>query len=143
MKYILGTDGSSHSLRAARWLVEHMRPGGEDEVYLVYVFPLPPDSETFEHLVSLPRDASDERVSEVARPVLDRTREALGDLAARVYEVVLVGYPAEEIVTFATNRKADLILTGHRGRGACAEQVLGSVSGAVAHRALCPVLLVR
>lgn len=143
MKYILGTDGSSHSLKAASWLVEHLHVGEGDDVYMVYVFPLPPDSETFEHLVSLPRDASDERVCEVARPVLDRTREALGEIDAKVHEVVLVGYPAEEIVTFASTQKADLILTGNRGRGARKEQVLGSVSGAVVHRALCPVLLVR
>jgi nucleotide-binding universal stress UspA family protein len=143
MKYVLGTDGSEHGLKAARWLVKHLRPGAGDEVYMVYVFPLPPDAETFAHLVAMPRDASDERVCAVARPVLDGTRGVLGDIAACIHEVVLVGYPAEEIVQFASTQQVDLIITGNRGRGARKEQYLGSVSGAVAQRALCPVLLVR
>lgn len=143
MNYLLASDGSSHSIRAARWLVDHLPLDQETEIFLVYVFPLPPDADTLSHLIQLPTDSSDERVCEVARPALDRTRAALDAGPVKVHEVVLVGNPAKEIVAFAGTQKVDLIVTGNRGRGAVQELYLGSVSAAVAHRALCPVLLVR
>jgi nucleotide-binding universal stress UspA family protein len=140
MKYVLATDGSRDSLKAAAWAAKNATT--DTEIFLVYVFPLPPDLETFEHLVPLPRDA-DERVCAVARPALDRTRDVLGQVEATVHEVVLVGNPAEEIVNFAASQRADLVITGNRGHGATKELYLGSVSGAVAHRALSSVLVVR
>ncbi len=141
MRYVLATDGSAYSLKAAAWVAEHA--DAETEIFLVYVFPLPPDVETFEHLVSLPRDATDERVCEVAQPALDRTRDVLGHLTGQIHEVALVGNPAEEIVSFASMQRADLVITGNRGHGASQGRYLGSVSGAVVRRALCSVLVVR
>ncbi len=143
MKYIIATDGSKHSLKATAWTAEHLPLDASAEIFILYVFPTPPDAETFAHLVSLPKDATDKRVCDVARPVFDRTRDMLGQVEAKIHEVVLVGNPAEEIVNFASSQKVDLVITGNRGLGAGRELYLGSVSGAVAHRALCSVLLVR
>ena len=41
MRYIVATDGSETSLKAAHFLVEHSCPGAEDEIFVIYVFPLP------------------------------------------------------------------------------------------------------
>ncbi len=71
------------------------------------------------------------------------TRKVLGDLDAQVHEVTLVGNPAQNIVEFASSQKADLVVTGTHGHSPGVELCLGSVSNAVAHRALCPVLIVR
>jgi nucleotide-binding universal stress UspA family protein len=143
MRYIVATDGSEASLKAAAFLAQHSCPGREDEVFVVYVFPLPPDPELYADVVSLPTEAGDRRVTRVAKPMLAKTLEVLAESESRVHEVVLVGNPAKEIVEFATNMRADLIVAGTRGRSSAAELYLGSVSSALTHRAPCSVLIVR
>jgi nucleotide-binding universal stress UspA family protein len=143
MKYVVATDGSDSSLEATRFLFGHFRLGPEDQLFVVYVFPLPPDSECYMGIVSLPDHASDERVVRVARPILEKTLEELVDIQCRVSEVILVGNPGKEIVEFAMNLGVDLIVAGTRGLSPEREVFLGSVSNALTHRARCSVLIVR
>ncbi len=143
MRYLVATDGSEASLRAARFFVEHTCPGTEDEVFVVYVFPLPSDPEFYAGVVPLPTQASDERVAEVARPILKKTLALMTELESRLEEVVLVGNPGKEIVEFATNLGVQLVVAGTRGRSSAKELYLGSVSSALTHRAPCSVLIVR
>ena len=143
MRYIVATDGSEASLKAARFFVEHSCPGPEDELFVIYVFPLPSDPECYEGVVSLPTEASDDRVAKVAGPILAKTLEVLAEVESHVNEVVLVGNPAKEIVEFATNLGVDLIVAGTRGRSPERQLYLGSVSSALTHRAPCSVLIVR
>jgi nucleotide-binding universal stress UspA family protein len=143
MKYLLATDGSESSLKAAQFLVHQSRPGAGDELFVIYVFPLPADAECYEGIAALPAHADDERVIRVAQPVIAKTLEALGGTDSRVNEVILVGNPAQEIVEFAMNLKVDLIVAGTRGRSSAKELYLGSVSNAITHRAPCSVLIVR
>jgi len=143
MRYIVATDGSESSLKAARFLVKHSCPEPEDEIFAIYVFPLPSDAECYEGVVSLPREASDDRVAGVAGPILAKTLETLAEVESKVNEVVLIGNPAEEIVQFAMNLNVDLIVAGTRGRSPRKELYMGSVSSTVAHRAPCSVLIVR
>ncbi len=143
MRYIVATDGSEASLKAARFLVQHPGPGPDDEVFVVFVFPLPDDLESYAEMVSLSTQASDERVVEMAKPILARTVEVLAGLESCIDEVVLVGTPAKEIVEFATNMRVQLIVAGTRGRSGTKELYLGSVSSALTHRAPCSVLIVR
>jgi nucleotide-binding universal stress UspA family protein len=143
MRYIVATDGSESSLKAARFLVQRSYPGPDDEVFVIYVFPLPTDLDCYEGVVSLPTEANDERVVEVARPILAKTMEVFRDSECRVNEVVLVGNPAKEIVEFAMNLGVGLIVAGTRGRSPAKELYLGSVSNSLIHRAPCPVLIVR
>ena len=143
MKCVLATDGTESSLKAATWLAENICLGAESDIYLVYVFPIPSHPEVYSELVCLPKDGSDEAVKRIAEPIVQRTREALGDLKANVYDIVLVGNPAHDIVETAMVQKADLIVTGTRGLTTRSELCLGSTSNAVAHLALCPVAIVR
>ena len=143
MRYILATDGSEPSLKAARFLVEQSCPGPEDEIFVIYVFPLPSDPECYEGVVSLPTQASDERVAKVARPVLEKTVTELAGTKGRINEVILVGNPAKEIVEFAMNLGVDLIVAGTRGRTPAKELYMGSVSSALTNRSPCSVLIVR
>jgi len=143
MRYIVATDGSELSLRAAEYFARHLCPRADDEIFVIYVFPLPSDPESYGGVLSLPRDANDERVALVARPVLSRTLERLSQVESTVHEVTLVGNPAKEIVEFATNLGVGLIVAGTRGRSRERELYLGSVSSALTHRAPCSVLIVR
>jgi len=143
MRFIVATDGSEFSLRAARFLVQHSCPGPEDEIFVIFVFPLPSDPECYDGVVPLPTQADDERVAEVARPILAKTTEVFTDTESQVNKVVLVGNPGKEIVEFAMNLGVNLVVAGTRGRSPAKELYLGSVSGALAHRAPCSVLIVR
>ena len=53
---------------------------------------------------------------------------------------LLVGNPAEEIVRFAEEQKADLIVMGTHGRTGMWRVLMGSVAEEVVRRALCPVI---
>lgn len=143
MRYALATDGSESSMKAARFLLANPCPGRDDEIFIVHVFPLPPCPESYADLFSLPSDATDERVKKAAKPIFEKTVALLSTAGSRLHEVLLVGNPAEEIVQFASNMNVDLIVVGTRGRSAAKELYLGSVSSAVAHRALCSVLIAR
>jgi len=54
-----------------------------------------------------------------------------------------VGHPAEQIIAAAEEWQADLIVTGHRGRGLFERWLLGSVSRLVIAYAHCAVLVIR
>lgn len=143
MRCILGTDGSPASLKAAQWISRYLQFNEEAELFLVYVFPLPADASAYEGIFEVPTSGNDPRVQKVSAPILARTREAVGATRARLHDVSLVGVPAESIVQFAAEMRADLVVVGSRGRSRDREILIGSVSGAVASRARCPVLVVR
>lgn len=63
--------------------------------------------------------------------------------AENIETSVVAGNPAEEIVEFAQQREADLIVTGSRGFGKLKSLVLGSTSNRVAQLAKCSCLTVR
>ena len=56
---------------------------------------------------------------------------------------ILEGDPANELVSLADNRDADMIVVGSRGYGALAGAVLGSVSQAVSQHANRPVVVAK
>jgi len=56
---------------------------------------------------------------------------------------VLVGHPADQILTTAAARSVDLIVVGHRGRSPVRQWIFGSTSRRVVGHALCSVLVVR
>jgi nucleotide-binding universal stress UspA family protein len=56
---------------------------------------------------------------------------------------ILEGDSVDEILSFADNEHADLIVMGSRGRGALAGALLGSVSSEVVQHASMPVLIAK
>jgi nucleotide-binding universal stress UspA family protein len=61
----------------------------------------------------------------------------------KVDSVLLRGEPARAIIDEASAYEADLIVVGHRGRGAFTSALLGSTSTALVEHAPCPLLVVR
>lgn len=76
----------------------------------------------------------------LVRQAENRARESG---AARVDTKTAMGNPAEQIVEFARERKADLIITGSRGFGKLKSLLLGSTSHRVTQLAECSCLTVR
>ena len=62
---------------------------------------------------------------------------------AEVEARAVIGDPAEEVVAFARDRQADLIISGCRGFGKLKSLLLGSVSNKIAQLAECSCLTVK
>lgn len=110
------------------------------EVHLVHVFQ--PPSTVYPAQGFYPFD--DEEIERADHGHTWETLAAtLADVPAVWKQVERRGYPASEIVDYAAEVDADLIVIGTRGRGGFASLVLGSTSQAVIHDAPCDVLVVK
>jgi nucleotide-binding universal stress UspA family protein len=136
-RIVIGTDGSAGGHAAVEVGIELARAAGAVAT-IVYVrhSPLP-----------ILGDPYYQRALSVE---LQKGRCAVDEAAAQADEAgvgneseVLEGDPAERILELARLREADLIVVGSRDRGALAETLLGSVSGAIVHHADRPVLVVK
>jgi len=77
-----------------------------------------------------------------ARATIDAAGSKALDAGIDSRSEILEGDPVDEILSFADNERADLIVMGSRGRGALAGALLGSVSTSLIGLARCPVLIV-
>lgn len=89
-------------------------------------------------------------IAELRRRQCETERESLRELTSartaagsRIAELVVLGRPHLEIVRVATERRADLIVMGVRGRGSVDLALFGSTTNQVVRRATCPVITVR
>ena len=80
---------------------------------------------------------------EVARDAVEALTADHPELADQVEMEIfgVVGHPATELI--AQSREADVLVVGHRGRGAIATTFLGSVGLSCVQHAYCPVIIVR
>ncbi len=88
------------------------------------------------------RTASAEELEETAKRLMDESLDrAFGDSRPKnLSRSVRFGPPAKVLVE--ESKDAQLLVVGRRGRGGFLAQVMGSVSGACAAHAHCPVLVV-
>jgi nucleotide-binding universal stress UspA family protein len=76
--------------------------------------------------------------------MLTRLRDLVPGPFRETWDVAIaVGRPADTIVRFARERKADLIVMATHGRTGLEHMVLGSVAEKVVRLAPCPVLTVK
>ncbi len=87
----------------------------------------------------LQREIEEAARNRVDAIVCDEDRALLGGKAV----IRTSNTPAFEIVTYAREADADLIIMGTHGRGAMAHLLMGSVAERVVRTAPCPVLTVR
>ncbi len=132
-RIVLAIDGSPASDKAVRFLLRNVNPapdGPECEpirVAVVHVMPY----------LKYPE------LREAGKTVVQRSMDKTAKAGFQVHEIMRLGKPADEILTVATQEKADLILTGAKGMGAIGRMLLGSVSTRVVQHASCSVLVVR
>jgi nucleotide-binding universal stress UspA family protein len=131
MKVLLAVDGSDNSYEAVRSLKYLARA---EELHLVHVLDVPSPA----YPMMMPEVAQElyETVERNMRDdgtrLLDRIVSLLPLDAGPLTKHLLVGSPADQIVTLAEELKVGLILFGTRGLGPIKERLVGSVS----HRVL-------
>jgi nucleotide-binding universal stress UspA family protein len=137
MRILLATDGSSHSQRATRWLLDLALPADVAVTVLtVATLDEPPrDAQTMGEL----RAAAARK----ARGVAERAARLLKRRWQHVEVIVREGDPRVEIVHVADDMRIGLIVLGSRGLGRITRVWIGSTSLAVARYASCPVAIVR
>lgn len=86
--------------------------------------------------------ASDGQVAEEDKERLLRMLTPMDRVTLHPRFFVRAGTPAAEIVRFAAQQHADLIVMGTHGRGFVAHMLIGSVAEQVVRTAPCPVLTV-
>ncbi len=138
MKFLLATDGSEHSERAARFLAR-FNISQADEIMVLHVIPGIP----FPHSGGPYAAALLEIGQEIAPGIIDATVGILNTVRANVSTAVTTGHPAEAILAVAAQAKPDLIAMGSRGMKAIGPLLLGSVTRAVAIDSPRPVLVVK
>lgn len=143
LKKILYATDFSDCARAAQTYAVALAGQFQSELHVVHVLadimmmmPEPGSA------LSLPQNYLVDLKQEAER-ALDKT---LADAAAkglRVTRALRMGNPFVEIVKYAEESEADLIVVGTHGRGGLGHLLLGSVAEKVVRRAKCPVLTVR
>ena len=142
-RVLIPVDGSESSLATAERLAEHL--GVEKaEIFLLYVHCREgkPGRDSWRDSDDIERIHAEARVA--ARPILSAVDAELArhGLAAR-HHIVREGDPADEILTYADEMHADLIVIGMHERHAMLRFLLRSVSQKVINNARCPVLIAR
>jgi nucleotide-binding universal stress UspA family protein len=143
---VVGVDGSAEAARALEYAAaEAARRGARLRVVTVIPLPeywsvpvgfIPP-------AVPAPSWDLQPAAQEQAQSAVDALSAARPDLVRQIEiePLGVCGRPTDELVE--RSRGADLLVVGHRGRGAVASALLGSVGLGCVLRARCPVTIVR
>jgi nucleotide-binding universal stress UspA family protein len=144
-KLMVATDGSKHSLDAAKRAAQIAKTNKSDAI-IVHVL------QPFKHLKTKPGPMDvgggfsvdkEQEIKEWGNKAMDATKKMFDDASVKVSTRFLVGNPAKAIVDEAEREKVDLVVVGATGHGGMTEWLLGSVAEKIARNAPCPVLIVR
>lgn len=142
MKILLAVDGSKHSLKTVKCLIEHADWYGEKPAIELVTVHLPvPRIRGMSAVVG----ASQIRryYDREGKAALSKARKLLDAAGIKYSAHVLVGRVAESIVKEARLARCDLIMIGTRGMSAAANLLLGSTATKVINLSPIPVLLVK
>ncbi|MDD2614681.1 MAG: universal stress protein [Methanosarcina sp.] len=136
---VIATDGSENSQRAISCGVEIAKLSGAT-VHALYVVDTP-------SIISETWTAGKEMVHELiireGKKVLSKVKKIIEDSGVEVKEVLLEGYPSEEIINFAENNNMDLIVMGTLGKTGLERFLVGSVAENVVRNSKVPVMVIR
>ena len=134
---LLAADGSENSLRAANEAVKLAKCSPNSIVEIVMVTDFDKSKQDILH------SQSAESLLLVRKRKISNVEQLLKN-EQLIYKVTfLKGSPGPEIVRYANEQKADLLVIGSRGLNGLQEMVLGSVSHKVMKRVNCPALIVK
>jgi universal stress protein A len=138
---VFPTDFSPRSKSAVSW-VQQMAEQLKAEVHCVYVVEEPQIYATLDMgPVPIP---SIEELTNSARTRLDAyLRDNISALGMSATGKVLVGRPADEIVSYAGSQNAKMVIMTTHGYSGVKHLLLGSTTEAVLRHAACPVLSIR
>ncbi len=144
-KILLATDGSDFSLRAAHHAASLAKKMGASVTVIHVAEPM--NELAYIGLPGFELGVDPTRLNEfqheVSEKIIARTGEILTTEGIAYETHRDLGHPAKTVVDLAEKGGFDLIVVGSSGHGQTGAILLGSVSDRIAHRAHCPVLIVK
>ncbi|MHC1753983.1 MAG: universal stress protein [Methanosarcina sp.] len=136
---VIATDGSASTRRAISYGIEIAKLSGATVHALHVVNTSSTISETWtagkETIYKIMMSEGENIVSEI--------KEIIEASGVEVKEVLLDGYPSDEIINFAENNNIDLIVMGTLGKTGLDRLLMGSVAEKVVRGSKVPVMVVR
>ncbi len=132
---MVAVDGSDNALRAVSQVAELVKLIDDVKVDVLSVIAI----DVYSDMIYDPIEAHGEAQRELLEPALGILREA----GIEPEIVLLHGRPADEIIRYASEGGADLLVIGSRGLNALQEFAIGSVSHKVIKHSKCPTLVVK
>ncbi len=129
------TDFSKGALNAIKF-AEELALSTDAELHLFYC-----DNEVLLNHQLTAAKFRDEYEADMAKKLSDLVDEEKTE-GMKIDYVIKSGDVAEEVVKYADENGADLIVMGRTGRSALSEMILGSITQQVIHKAHCPVTVV-
>jgi nucleotide-binding universal stress UspA family protein len=144
---LIPTDGSSYSLKAARY-ASNLAKITNSKVTVMHVINLSLDATEPVKIDDLDRATieitEESELKRRAKNIVESTMKVFVDENIPVSaEYFLSGKAPETIVETARRESSDLIIMGHKGISGLRHTLLGSVAERVCRQAPCPVLVVR
>jgi nucleotide-binding universal stress UspA family protein len=138
---IVGVDGSVQSVAALRWAARYgQATGATIRAVRAWHYPGVVGAPTAPGRT--PPPVTDEVQDEMQGQLDDAISQVFPDGApGNVQSAIVYGHSAEALIEQAQD--ADLLVVGHKGRGAFTGMLLGSVSIHCVTSAPCPVLVIR
>jgi nucleotide-binding universal stress UspA family protein len=133
---IVAVDGSEGSAKAMHRAAELVRTMPETVLFAVHVINI----KDYPVLMS---DTDDREAEARATCIIDDALEIANSEGVVSRSAVLHGHPVAQIIKFAEENHADMIITGSRGLHGAKGLLVGSISEALTKRAKCSVLVVR
>ena len=135
------TDFSPNAAIAFKHAIEVAQRYPNQELHLLHVIPAP-DAQYWKSYVYMPpidvdqmaKDAFDKRVADEYESQLPK--------GLSMIKAFRIGKAYAEIIRYADEIKADLIVMGRQGRGALESIFFGTVAEKVVKKAKCPVLVI-
>lgn len=133
---IVAIDGSENSIRAAKEAAKlaHNQP---TTINLVYV------AETDEEFATKAYSGGSGLQEIERRRKIANVETVLKQQNIHCQIIILQGNPVSEIVSYATEKEADMIVVGHHGMSGLRALMLGSTSKKIVKHATTPVLIVK
>lgn len=130
-------DGSEHAFHALT-LALAIAKQNDSDLHMVSV-------EEIDYMPEFIEEVREETGTAARRfhTVLQRARAMAEENHVKLNTHVVAGHPVRDVVKFATDLKAELLVIGAKGHSALYERLVGSRADRIMHLAPCPVLIVK
>ena len=136
-KIVVGYDGSPSSRKAVEWALS-VATKMKSDVVVVAVVKSPEFSSSMDEVEESYTDGE-----RYFQPLLEEITQYGAENDVPVRTEILRGHPAESLVRFAFERKADLLVIGNRGAGGFLSLIIGSVAQKVVAYSQVPVVVIK
>jgi nucleotide-binding universal stress UspA family protein len=130
-------DGSEHAFRALAFAVSLARQNNS-ELHMISV-------EEVDYMPEFIEEIREEAGTAARRyhAVIQRARALADQSHVKLHTHVVTGHPVRDIVDFAEDIEAELLVIGATGHSALYERLIGSRADRIVQLANCPVLVVK